>query len=104
MRKKPQFHSVPTASGGIARAAYARAMRAGLEIGPLLRCSSLTVQQATGPQVRMPVRNQIRFLNDVADALPDAFLGIHLAESIDTFVSWVCCTMSRLPQPPSATH
>ena len=31
----------------------------------------------------MPVENQIKFLNVVADELPDPLLGIHLAEDID---------------------
>jgi AraC-like DNA-binding protein len=31
----------------------------------------------------MPVKTQIEFLNAVADKLPDPFLGIHLAESIE---------------------
>jgi AraC-like DNA-binding protein len=31
----------------------------------------------------MPVRNQITFLNRVAEKLPDPLLGIHLAETID---------------------
>jgi cytochrome c len=35
MRNMPRFSSLPTASGAIARAAYAQAMEAPLEIGPL---------------------------------------------------------------------
>jgi AraC-like DNA-binding protein len=83
MRKKPRFNSLPTASGGIARAAYARALEAQLNVGPLLKSSNLTSQQIKNSHFRMPVKNQIKFLNTVADELPDPFLGIHLAESIE---------------------
>jgi AraC-like DNA-binding protein len=83
MRNKPRFSSIPTATGGIARAAYTRALDAGLEVGPLLKSSNLTPHLVKGSRFRMPVKNQIRFLNAVADELPDPFLGIHLAEGID---------------------
>jgi AraC-like DNA-binding protein len=83
MRKKAQFSSLPTASGAIARAAYARSLEARLEIGPLLKSSSLTAQQVKNSQVRVPVKNQIKFLSLVAKELPDPFLGIHLAEGIE---------------------
>ena len=78
-----RFSSVPTASGGIARAAYARALEARLPVGPLLKSSNLTPHQVENSHFRMPVTNQIKFLNVVADELPDPFLGIHLAEDID---------------------
>ena len=83
MRKKLRFSSLPTASGGIARAAYARALEARLEVGPLLKSSNLTPHQIKNSHFRMPVKNQIKFLNEVADELPDPFLGIHLAEEIE---------------------
>jgi AraC-like DNA-binding protein len=83
MRKKARFSSLPTASGTIARAAYARALEARLEVEPLLKSSNLTPQQIKNSQVRMPVQNQIQFLSTVADKLPDPFLGIHLAENVE---------------------
>jgi AraC-like DNA-binding protein len=83
MRKRPQFSSLPTASGGIARAAYARALKARLKVGPLLKSSDLTTHQIKNSHFRIPCNNQIRFLNLVADELPDPFLGIRLAEGID---------------------
>ena len=83
MRKKARFSSLPTATGAIARAAYARALEARLEVEPLLKSSSLTPQQIKNSQVRVPVKNQIKFLNLVAKELPDPFLGIHLAEGIE---------------------
>jgi AraC-like DNA-binding protein len=83
MRNKRRFNPIPTASGGIARAAYARALEAGLDVGPLLKSAFLTTHQVKNTRFRIPVKNQIKFLNAVADALPDPFLGINLAEGIE---------------------
>src|SRR5262249_7704202 len=83
MRKKARFSSLPTATGAIARAAYARALEARLEVEPLLISSSLTPQQIKNSKVRIPVKNQIKFLSLVAKELPDPFLGIHLAQGIE---------------------
>lgn len=83
MHNKPRFSAIPTASGGIARVAYARALEARLEVGPLLKSSNLSPHQIQDSRFRIPVKNQIKFLNVVADELPDPFLGIHLAERID---------------------
>ena len=83
MRKKTRFSSLPTASGAIARAAYARALETRLEVSPLLKSAHLTPQQIKNSQYRIPVKNQIQFLSVVADKLPDPFLGIHLAEGIE---------------------
>ena len=83
MRKNARISSLPTASGSIARAAYALALEARLEVGPLLKSSHLTPQQIKNSQFRIPVKNQIKFLSLVADQLPDPFLGIHIAEGID---------------------
>jgi AraC-like DNA-binding protein len=74
---------LPTAGGGIARAAYARASAAGLDARALLGNAGLTLAQIAKTDIRLPVKSQIRFLNDVATALDDAFLGIHLAQSVD---------------------
>jgi AraC-like DNA-binding protein len=82
MRDK-QLSSLPTASGGIARAAYRRALGAHLEVGPLLKSSNLTSHQVKHPGFRIPVKNQITLLNEVAEKLPDPFLGIDLAERVD---------------------
>jgi AraC-like DNA-binding protein len=83
MRKKARFSSLPTASGTIARAAYARALEARLEIEPLLKSANLTPHEIKNSHARMPVKNQIEFLRVVADKLADPFLGIHLAENIE---------------------
>ena len=86
-RRKPhrldRISSLPTANGGIARAAYARAVRAGLDIRPLLQNAGLTLHQIRTPDVRISVKNQIKFLEQVANGLGDDFLGIHLAQDVD---------------------
>src|SRR5262249_35418720 len=71
---------LPSAVGGIARLAYARARAAGLDVDPLLSQASLTREQIEDSGVRLRVRDQIKFLNLVADALPDDLLGFHLAQ------------------------
>jgi len=84
---KPQraerVSELPTASGGIARAAHARALSAGLDVNPLLRHAGLTRAQISKADVRFPVRCQVKFLNEVAARLDDEYLGLHLAQSID---------------------
>lgn len=82
-RRGRRFGLLPTAGGGIARAAYAQAMTAGLDVGALLKEAGLTASQIGKAESRFPVKCQIRFLNDVASALDDAFLGMHLARAID---------------------
>jgi AraC-like DNA-binding protein len=77
------FASLPTAGGGISRAAYAAAIKARLDVDRLLQHSGLTTRQIRDPEMRIPVRNQIRFLDAVAGALQDDFLGVHLAEHVE---------------------
>jgi AraC-like DNA-binding protein len=83
VRHKLRFESLPTATGGIARAALTRAMEARVDIEPVLKRSGLTKQQAKNPAARVAVSNQIKFLNLVAEALQDDFLGIRLAQNFD---------------------
>jgi AraC-like DNA-binding protein len=78
-----KLDSVPTASGGIARAAYLWAVDAHIPVEPLLWRAHLTLQQVQDPHTRMPVSDQIEFLNLVARELDEEFLGIRLAEAID---------------------
>ncbi|HMG78468.1 MAG TPA: AraC family transcriptional regulator ligand-binding domain-containing protein, partial [Xanthobacteraceae bacterium] len=75
--------ALPTASGGITRLAYAHAKQAGLELEPVLKKAHLTVHEIENPEARLKVRDQIRFLNLVAVALKDDFLGFHLAQPAD---------------------
>ena len=75
--------ALPTATGGIARLAYARARRAGVELEPLLKKAGLTDQRIKDRGSRLPVQQQIQFLNLAATALHDEFLGFHLAQLCD---------------------
>ena len=81
--KDLQLHDIPTAGGGITRAAYALASRAQMSVGPLLRRANLSVEQAKNPDLRIAVKDQIKFLNLVAEELHDEFLGIRLAQSVE---------------------
>jgi AraC-like DNA-binding protein len=65
------------------RLAYGRAKAAGVAVAPLLKASNLTVEQMDDPRIRLRVRDQIRFLNLIADALGDELLGFHLAQIPD---------------------
>jgi AraC-like DNA-binding protein len=75
--------AIPTATGGIARLACARAEQAGLDLKPLLRKAGLSDQQIEDRAARVTVRQQIQFLNLAANALHDEFLGFHLAQTAD---------------------
>jgi AraC-like DNA-binding protein len=75
--------ALPTAAGWVARLAYARARRAGIELKPLLKKAGLTDQRIRDRSARLPVHHQIEFLNLAANALQDEFLGFHLAQLPD---------------------
>jgi AraC-like DNA-binding protein len=72
--------SLPSATGSITRLAYARAKEAGVDLKLLLDKAGLTLHQIEDPSVRLRVRDQISFLNLVANALHDDLLGFHLAQ------------------------
>jgi len=73
------FGTLPTATGGLARIAYARAREAGIELDPLLTKAGLTHEQIENRHVRITVASQVSFLDLVARALSDDLLGFHLA-------------------------
>jgi AraC-like DNA-binding protein len=78
-----QLHAIPpTATGGIARAAFAQALDR-LDVTPLVKRAGLTVGQLKDPDARVGVRNQIRFLDLVAHELSDEFLGFRLAQDFE---------------------
>jgi AraC-like DNA-binding protein len=74
---------LPTASGAITRLAYAHAKEAGIGLERLLKEAHLTPHEIGDPNARLRVRDQIGFLNLVAAAMQDDFLGFHLAQSPD---------------------
>jgi AraC-like DNA-binding protein len=77
-----RFNAIPTATGWIARAAFARASER-LNAEPLLKRAGLTLRQITTLDARIGARNQIQFLEVVARELPDEFLGFRLAQHFD---------------------
>jgi Arabinose-binding domain of AraC transcription regulator, N-term len=75
--------SLPNASGGITRLAYARAKEGGVNVVLLLKKAGLTLHQIENPGALLKVRDQIHFLNLAANVLQDNLLGFHLAQSFD---------------------
>jgi AraC-like DNA-binding protein len=78
-----RLSGLPSATGGIARLACARAQQAGIDWQPLLRKAGLSIEQMEDRSVRVGARNQIALLELVADALQDEFLGFHLGRDFD---------------------
>ena len=74
---------IPRATGGMTRLAFARAKDAGVEPEPMLKKAGLGRSLIEDADARLGVRSQITFLNLVAEALPDEFLGFHLALATD---------------------
>lgn len=74
---------VPSAMGLASRLACARGQASGIAVRSLLAGSRLTLQQLEDARTRIPVRNQIHFLNRVAEALDDDMLGFQLALDFD---------------------
>jgi AraC-like DNA-binding protein len=77
------FRSIPSATGGIARLAFARMREAGKPTAAVLSGAGLTVAEVTDPTLRLEVRTQIKVLELAAQELQDEFLGFHLARSFD---------------------
>ena len=77
---RKSIERLPVASGGISRLAYKRAQAAGVELEAQLDKVGLTRAQIANPRAPIKVRDQIKFLNLVASAVDDEFLGFHLAQ------------------------
>ncbi len=77
-----RLSAIPTSAGTVTRLAYERAQAAGIELESLLEKAGLTKQQVEGADTRLSVPCQIRFLNLVASALQDEYLGFHLGQQL----------------------
>ena len=77
------FSAIPSATGCIARLAYARAKETAIALPELLADSGLTVAQMEDRHARLKVKAEITLLGLVADALGDDLLGFHLAHKFD---------------------
>jgi len=73
----------PTAAGLVTRLAYRQASAAGIDLTSILKRTHLTSAQVDNPTTRFRVRDQILFLNLIADELHDDLLGFHLAQLPD---------------------
>jgi AraC-like DNA-binding protein len=67
----------------ISRLACTRAREAGIDVAPLMEKADVTSRQVEDDDVRLPVKGQIKFLELIANALKDDFLGFHLARDFD---------------------
>jgi AraC-like DNA-binding protein len=74
---------VPSATGGIARLAFARAEEEGIDVEMLLRKAGLTRRQIDDRGARLSVQAQIKFLELAASSLRDDCLGFHLGQNFD---------------------
>ena len=78
-----QISMRPSAAGTLSRLACARAMSAGIDVAPLMVKAGVTPKQVEDDSVRLAVKGQIKFVELIADALHDDFLGFHLARDYD---------------------
>ena len=74
---------LPVASGGMSRLAYKHARAAEIDLEVQLQEAGLTRAQIENQRAPIKVRDQIKFLNLVASAMDDDFLGFHLAQECD---------------------
>jgi AraC-like DNA-binding protein len=79
-RSVPSF---PRAAGLMTRLAYEHASKLGLPASVLARRSGLTLRAIRDSQTQLDAREQATFLNSVAAALDDDFLGFHLAQQAE---------------------
>jgi AraC-like DNA-binding protein len=92
--------TVPSAAGTITRLACAYAEAKGVEVADLLRRAGLSREQIDDKQARLEVRSQVSFLDLVAEAVGDNYLGFHLAQNYDlregAFLYYVLASSDRL--------
>ncbi|MGY8711213.1 AraC family transcriptional regulator ligand-binding domain-containing protein [Bradyrhizobium sp. 18BD] len=81
--RSPQFQSLPSATGAIARLVWARLLEAGIQADSLLSRVGLTRAQIEDRKARIGAESQIRFLELGAETLQDDTLGFHLARDFD---------------------
>jgi AraC-like DNA-binding protein len=81
--KPTRFHSIPSATGAIARLACARLREFGKDATPVLTKVKARPEQVYNDAIRLEVPKQIKILELVSDELQDGLLGFHLARSFD---------------------
>ena len=78
-----RFHSIPSATGAIARLACARLREFGKDAADILSEVRARPEQVYNDAIRLEVSKQIKILNWVSEKLQDELLGFHLARSFD---------------------
>jgi hypothetical protein len=73
----------PSTTGTLSRLACTRAVSAGIDVEPLMLKAGVTRKQVEDQSLRLAAKGQIKFVELVADALHDDFLGFHLARDAD---------------------
>ncbi len=80
MKRAARF---PRALGIATRLAYAHGKASGVALAPLLERSRLTRRQIEDSTQRLPVADQVTFLNLLAETMGDDLLGLHLAKHFE---------------------
>ena len=75
--------SIPSATGGIARLAFARMRELGNDPSGLLAKVGARPEQVNDDAVRLEVPKQIRIFELASEELKDGLLGFHLARNFD---------------------
>jgi len=83
------FPSIPSATGGIARLAYARMREAGKGTAAVLSGAGLRAEQVDDPTVRLEVRTQIMVLELAAQELQDDFSRISFGAQFRPARDWL---------------
>ncbi|MGA8968126.1 MAG: AraC family transcriptional regulator ligand-binding domain-containing protein [Pseudolabrys sp.] len=78
-----QISALRSCGGFLSRLAYARARQEGVDVESLLDKAGFTVGAIENKDTPLGVRNQIKFVDLVANAVHDKLLGFHLAFSYD---------------------
>jgi hypothetical protein len=71
--KVPDFHNIPSATGGIARLACARLREVGKDVASVLSVAGVTEREISDPAVRLAVGVQIQILELAAKELQDEY-------------------------------
>jgi AraC-like DNA-binding protein len=79
----PETVGLPRSAGALSRLAYTVAEAQGIDPGPVLQRSAVSREQIENPHATIQVRDQISFLNSIAELMGDDLLGFHLARSCE---------------------
>lgn len=94
--KSNDLNSIPTATGGIARLAFARLEEMGKNPTVVLSKAGLTSEAARDPAIRLEVQTQIKLLELAAEEAQDEWLGFHMACNYDLHEIGLCLLCDRV--------